>query len=55
MEEVVLGKRKIVLQGKFSYMVALPKEFCELNGWKVGREVIVKTDGRRLILELTEE
>jgi hypothetical protein len=55
MNEVVLGKRKIVLQGKFSHMIALPKEFCVNNGWEVGKEVIIKTDGERLILELVEE
>jgi len=54
MKPVVLCRRKIVLQGGFSHMVALPKEFCIENGWEVGKEVIISTDGERLILELVK-
>jgi len=54
MGEIVIGKRKIVRQGGHSRMITLPSDFCEANGWNFGNEVIIKTDGKRLILELVE-
>jgi hypothetical protein len=55
MNEVVLEKRKIIRQGQYSRIVVLPSGFCEMHGWDYGKEVIIKTDGNRLILELVEE
>jgi len=51
MEEVVIARRKIWLQGGHSYSIVLPKEWCEEQGWTEGDEILIKTDGRRLILE----
>lgn len=50
-EEVAIAKRKIMLLDT-SHIIVLPKEFCAQNGWIPGRQVIIKTDGKRLILEL---
>jgi len=55
MKEVVLDKRKIIRQGRFSRIVVLPSGFCEAHGWEFGKEVLIKTDGSRLILELVKE
>ena len=54
MNEIVLDKRKIIKQGQYSRIVVLPNGFCEMYGWDFGDEVIIKTDGKRLILELAE-
>ena len=49
--EVVIDKRRIVLQSGSTYTISLPKGWCEANGWKDGDLILVKTDGSRLILE----
>lgn len=54
MGEVVIGKRKIVRQSGHSRIITLPSDFCEANGWDFGKEVLIKTDGKRLILELVD-
>jgi len=52
--EVAIGKRKIIKFGD-SMAVTLPLMFCKMYGWEAGKEVIVKTDGKRLILELAND
>jgi bifunctional DNA-binding transcriptional regulator/antitoxin component of YhaV-PrlF toxin-antitoxin module len=51
MSEVVIARRKIWLQGRHSKSITLPNEWCHEHGWEVGDEILIKTDGKRLILE----
>jgi len=51
---ITIGKRKITKFGG-SYVIGLPKEFAKINGWTVGREVVLKSDGVRLVIELLAE
>ena len=51
--EVAIGKRKLIKFGD-SIAVTLPAMFCKMYGWEAGKTVIVKTDGKRLILELAD-
>jgi len=51
---ITIGKRKITKFGG-SYVIGLPKEFAKINGWTAGREVVLKSDGVRLVIELLAE
>ena len=51
--EIMLDKRKIIRHGS-SLAVTIPAIFCKMYGWEAGKTVIVKTDGKRLIIELAD-
>jgi len=52
--EILLDKRKIIRHGG-SLAITLPTIFCKMYGWEAGKQVILKTDGKRLIVELAND